>query len=192
MRDTIAAIATGGGVSAIGIVRVSGDLAITTAGRIFRATNGTALCDAVNRKMYYGRLTGADGRLIDLCMCMVSRGPESYTGEDTAEFHCHGSPVVMSEILRELFSLGVRQARAGEFTKRAFLNSRLDLAQAEAVIDLIEAESPAGAQNAAWQLQGAVSLRLNNAYGSLLDVIAHSHAFLDYPDQDIGDFRIGG
>ena len=192
MSDTIAAIATGGGVSAIGIVRISGGQAIAAADRVFRPVNGIKLSGAENRRMYYGSLFGTDGGLIDLCLCTISRGPESYTGEDTVEFHCHGSPVVLSETLRALFSLGVRQAGAGEFTKRAFLNGRMDLTQAEAVIDLIEAESPAGAQNAAGQLRGAVGLRLEGVYSSLLDIMAHFHAVLDYPDEDIGDFRITG
>ena len=137
VADTIAAIATGSAVSAIGIIRASGGDAIAAADKMFRATGGTRLTDAQSRHMYYGELIGSDGGVLDLCMCMVSRGPNSYTGEDTVEFHCHGSPVVLSEALRTLFSFGVRQAQAGEFTKRAFLNERMDLTQAEAVIDLI-------------------------------------------------------
>ena len=190
MHDTIAAIATGGTVSAIGIVRISGGEAITIADKVFREAGGTSLSEAKNRRMYYGRLIGADSGLIDLCMCMISRGPNSYTGEDTAEFHCHGSPVVLSELLRALFSLGARQAEAGEFTKRAFLNGRMDLTQAEAVIDLIEAETPAAALNAAGQLYGSISLRLKPVYNALLDIMAHFHAVIDYPDEDIDDFKM--
>ena len=190
LTDTIAAIATGGTVSAIGIVRVSGGEAITIADKVFREAGGIRLTDADNKHMYYGRLIGADSGLIDLCMCMISRGPNSYTGEDTAEFHCHGSPVVLSELLRALFSLGARQALAGEFTKRAFLNGRMDLTQAEAVIDLIEAETPAAAQNAAGQLYGSISFRLKPVYYELLDIVAHFHAAIDYPDEDIDDFTM--
>ena len=190
MTDTIAAIATGGAISAIGIIRISGGGAISVADKVFRAANGSKLAGAENRRMYYGELLGADGGLIDLCLCMVSRGPDSYTGEDTAEFHCHGSPVVLSEALRALFSHGVRQARAGEFTMRAFLNGRMDLMQAEAVIDLIEAGTPASARNAACQLRGAVGLRLEKVYNSLVDVMAHFHAVIDYPDEDIDEFEM--
>ena len=190
MSDTIAAIATGGAVSAIGIIRVSGDEAIPIADKIFRAANGIQLVDARNRLMYYGELIGKCGVLIDLCLCMISRGPESYTGEDTVEFHCHGSPVVLSEALYALFSHGARQAEAGEFTRRAFLNGRMDLTQAEAVIDLIEAVSPAAAQNAAGQLGGAISVRLESVYSALIDVMAHFHAVIDYPDEDIGEFKM--
>ena len=190
MSDTIAAIATGGSISAIGIIRVSGSGAIAASDGVFRADSGISLENAENRRMYYGALNGADGGLIDICLCTVSRGPGSYTGEDTVEFHCHGSPVVLSEALRSLFSRGVRQASAGEFTKRAFLNGRMDLTQAEAVIDLIESETAAAAQNAAWQLRGAIVNRLEPVYDALLDVVSHFHAFVDYPDEDIEDFKI--
>ena len=190
LADTIAAIATGGGISAIGIVRISGDRAIAAADGLFRAVGGVKLADAEDRRMYYGGLIGADGALLDMCLCFISRGPNSYTGEDTAEFHCHGSPIVLSEVLRALFALGVRQAGPGEFTKRAFLNGRMDLTQAEAVIDLIEAETPTAARNAAGQLRGAVGARLDAVYGALLDVMAHFHAVIDYPDEDIDDFEL--
>ena len=188
MSETIAAIATGGALSAIGIVRISGDGAIAASDRIFRAKSGVRLADAKNRHLYYGELSGTSGGLIDLCLCTVSRGPDSYTGEDTVEFHCHGSPVVLTEVLRELFSLGVRQALPGEFTKRAFLGGRMDLSQAEAVIDLIEAETPSAAMNAAGQLRGAVRTGLEPVYKTLLDVMAHFHAVIDYPDEDIDEF----
>jgi len=177
-------------ISAIGIIRVSGDGAINAADKIFRAACGKGLAEAENRRMYYGELTDADGRLIDLCLCCVSRGPDSYTGEDTVEFHCHGSPVVLSEGLHALFTHGVRQAEAGEFTKRAFLGGRMDLAQAEAVIDLIEAETPAVAQNAAYQLRGVMSEKLTAVYSSLLDIMAHFHAVIDYPDEKIDEFEM--
>jgi len=190
LAETIAAIATGTSLSAIGIIRISGDDAITVADKVFKAISGIRLAEAESRKMYYGEVTGIDGGIIDLCLCTVSQGPGSYTGEDTAEFHCHGSPVVLSEILRALFSHGVRQAEPGEFTKRAFLNGRMDLSQAEAVVDLIEAETSAAAQNAAGQLRGAVGSRLESVYSALLDIMAHFHALIDYPDEDIDDFEM--
>ena len=190
MTDTITAVATGAALSAIGIIRISGGEAIAVADKIFRPVCGIRLCDAENRRMYYGELTGADGGLIDICLCTISRGPDSYTGENTAEFHCHGSPVVLSEVLRALFSHGVRQALAGEFTKRAFLNGRMDLTQAEAVIDLIESETAYAAQNAAGQLRGVVTDKLAPVYSSLLDVIAHFHVVIDYPDEDVDEFEM--
>jgi len=140
--------------------------------------------------MYYGEIVDDTGSLIDLGFCMVSRAPESYTGEDTVEFHCHGSPVVLSEVLHILFKQGARQALPGEFTKRAFLNGRMDLIQAEAVIDLIESETSAAAKNAAGQLHGAISLKMESVYNKLLDIITHFHAVIDYPDEDIDDFKL--
>lgn len=192
MSDTIAAIATGGAISAIGIIRMSGDDAITAADRVFRASGGVKLAEARDRQMYYGELVGLSGELIDLCLCMITRGPDSYTGENTAEFHCHGSPVVLSEVLQTLFSLGVRQALPGEFTKRAFLNGRMDLTQAEAVIDLIESETSMAALNAAGQLRGAVGIKMESVYNTLVDVMAHFHAVIDYPDEDIDEFKMEG
>jgi len=190
LSDTIAAVATGGSVSAIGIVRISGDDALTAADNVFRAASGVELKDAENRRMYYGELLDTDGGLIDLCLCTVSRSPASYTGEDTVEFHCHGSPVVLSEVMRVLHKHSIRQAKAGEYTKRAFLNGRMDLTQVEAVIDLIESETPAAARNAAGQLRGAIGIKMNAVYDMLLDVIAHFHAVIDYPDEDIDEFKM--
>jgi len=190
LQDTIAAIATGQTISAIGIIRISGPNAITAADNLFYAKNGQTLKTAENRKMYYGELKGEDGTLIDLCLCTISRAPDSYTGENTVELQCHGSPIVMAETLRALFKHGVRQAQAGEFTKRAFLNGRIDLTQAEAIIDLIEAETITAAKNAAGQLHGAISKKLDAQYQSLLDIMAHFHAVIDYPDEDIDEFEM--
>ena len=189
MSDTIAAVATGNVVSAIGVIRMSGSDSLTVADSVFRAANGIKMADAENRRMYYGNITEND-KIIDICLCMVSRMPDSYTGEDTVEFHCHGSPVVLAEVLRVLFSHEVRQALPGEFTKRAFLNGKMDLTQAEAVIDLIEAETPLAADNAVGQLGGVISLKIESVYKQLIDIMAHFHAVLDYPDEDIEDFEM--
>jgi len=190
LSDTIAAIATGGTISAIGIIRMSGMDSIAIADKVFRAYSAARLTQAKDRQMYYGELLDADGEIIDIVLCVVSRGPNSYTGENTAEFQCHGSPLVLSEVLKTLFKHGARQALQGEFTKRAFLNGRMDLIQAEAVIDLIESETVPAAQNAAGQLRGAVGIKLESAYASLVDIMAHFHAVLDYPDEDIDDFKM--
>ena len=128
--------------------------------------------------------------LLDLGLCTLSHGPKSYTGEDTAEFQCHGSPTVLGTVLEECFRLGARQALAGEFTKRAFLNGRMDLSAAEAVADLIDAESAECAKNAAAQLSGAIFRKTEGVYSVLTDISAHYHAVLDYPDEDIEDFRL--
>ncbi len=190
MSDTIAAIATGGQIAAIGIVRLSGPEAITMAEALFEPFAGGRLSEKGDRKLVYGNLRSRAGELLDICLCTVSHGPGSYTGEDTAEFQCHGSPVVLRALLEELFALGARQAGPGEFTKRAFLNGRMELSCAEAVVDIIDAESVEAARNAAGQLAGAISAKLQGIYAALTEVSAHYHAVLDYPDEDIEDFRL--
>ena len=190
MSDTIAAIATGATLSAIGIVRLSGEGAIELADTLFRPASGGPMREAQPRTLVYGSLCTRAGELLDLCLCTISRAPHSYTGEDSAEFQCHGSPVVLRALLDELFALGARQALPGEFTKRAFLNGRLGLSSAEAVADLIDAESADSAKNAAGQLAGALSQRTEGVYAALADISAHYHAVLDYPDEDIEPFRM--
>ena len=187
--DVIAAIATGSAATAIGIVRVSGDGCFALCGRVFRAAGGRPFAAQEPRKMVFGEMLDRAGRVIDRGLAVRFPGPGSYTGEDCAEFHCHGSPVVLRELLSALFAAGARQAQAGEFTKRAFLNGKLDLTQAEAVADLLEAETPAAVRQAAGQLSGALSRRVAALYDGLVDLMAHFHAVLDYPDEDIDPFR---
>lgn len=189
-NDTIAAIASGGVVAAIGILRLSGPDTIAVVDRVFKPSNGRTMAQTPDRRLLYGELYDEDGELLDLCLCTVSRGPNSYTGEDTAELQCHGSPMVLRQGLRSLFKAGARQALRGEFTKRAFLNGRMDLSSAEAVIDIIDAETPMAARNAAHQLNGAIFRRIEGVYSSLTDICAHFHAVLDYPDEDIEDFEL--
>lgn len=190
MSDTIAAVSTGSQVCAIGIVRLSGDAAIDIADRLFRPSCGKPMSACEDRKLMYGKLSDADGRLLDVCLCTVSRAPNSYTGENTAEFQCHGSPVVLRTVLEAAFALGARQALPGEFTKRAFCNGRMDLAGAEAVADIIDAETAEAARNAAGQLAGAISRKIDAVYAALTDISSHYHAVLDYPDEDIEPFLI--
>ena len=127
MSEPIAAIATPPVPSAIGIVRVSGEGAIEAASAVFRAASGRPLAACESRRLVYGTLLGPDGAPIDQVLATLSRAPHSYTGEDTAELQCHGSPAVLAMALEALFAQGVRQAGPGEFTKRAFLNGKLDL-----------------------------------------------------------------
>ena len=187
--DVIAAIATGGNPTAIGIVRVSGEGCFALCEKVFRAVNGKSFADQETRKMVYGEMLDSQGRVIDQGLAVRFPGPNSYTGEDSAEFHCHGSPVVLRELLAALFAAGARQAKAGEFTKRAFLNGRLDLTQAEAVVDLIDAETAAAARNAAAQLDGGLRRVLEPIQDALLDVTSRFYAVVDYPDEDIEDVR---
>ena len=188
--DTIAAIATGQVLSAIGVVRVSGPDALAVLDRVFAPLAGAPMSRRPDRKLVLGRLTAHDGTVLDQCLATVSRGPASYTGEDTAELQCHGSPVVLRAALDSLFAAGARQAKAGEFTRRAFLNGRMDLTQAEAVIDLIDAETPQIAANAAAQLEGAIRRRTDGVYESLSAICSHYHAVIDYPDEDIEPFAL--
>ena len=148
------------------------------------------LTQAENRKLELGELHDTQGRVIDQCMAVVSRAPHSYTGEDTVEFHCHGSPALLAAALESLYAAGARPAQRGEFTKRAFLNGKLDLTQAEAVIDLIEAETADAAANAAGQVGGTLKRALEPIYDNLTDLCSHFHAVLDYPDEDIEDFGL--
>ena len=187
--DVIAAVATGSAVTAIGIVRVSGEGCAALCDRVFRAANGKPLADQPPRRMVFGEMLDREGRVIDRGLAVRFPGPNSYTGEESAEFHCHGSPVVLRELLSALFAAGARQAGPGEFTKRAFLNGRMDLTEAEAVIDLIDAETAAAARNAAAQLDGGLRRKLEPIQDALLEVSSRFYAVVDYPDEDIEDVR---
>lgn len=192
MSDLIAAVATPPGPGGVGIVRLSGPGAHRAAAQVFRPVQRGALTDAPDRLLVYGTVLGPEGEGIDSGLAFVSRAPHSYTGEDTAELQCHGSPVVLGLVLEALYQAGARPARPGEFTQRAFLNGRLDLTQAEAVIDLIEADSARAVRNAAGQLAGALSRRIGGVYDALTDLMAHFCAVLDYPDEDLDPFRAEG
>ena len=189
MSELIAAISTPAVPSAIGVLRLSGPGAVECADRVFRARSGKPLAGTEDRRLVYGSLLDKEGNVIDQVLATVSRAPHSYTGEDTAELQCHGAPVVLSLGLEALYAAGARPAKPGEFTQRAFLNGKLDLTQAEAVADLLEAETPQAVRTAAGQLTGALSRRVEGIYSGLVDLLAHFHAVLDYPDEDIDPFR---
>ena len=190
MSHTIAAVSTGLTVSAIGIIRLTGDDCAQIAEKVFAMSNGQSLVDAPNRKLVLGSLMDRTGRVIDHCCAIYTRGPNTYTGEDTVEFHCHGSPAVLAAGLESLYIAGALPANRGEFTKRAFLNGKLDLTQAEAVIDLIEADTADAAANAAGQVGGVLQKKLMPIYNDLRDLCSHFFAVLDYPDEDIEDFGL--
>ena len=189
MNDTIAAIATPLAPSAIGILRLSGPEAIAVVDRVFTPGHGAPMSQRPDRALVYGALRDPEGQVIDYCLATVSRAPHSYTGEDTAELQCHGSPSALVLALDALFAAGARQALAGEFTRRAFLAGKLDLTRTEAIADLIHAESPAAVRQAAGQLGGALAVAIEEIYQSLTDLLAHFHAVLDYPDEDIEPFQ---
>ena len=192
MSEPIASIATGLSPSAIGILRLSGDGVIPLAEPLFRGVRGKRLSDGADRQLLLGTLLDGQGKPLDQVLASVSRAPHSYTGEDTVEFQCHGSPAVLALAMEALCALGARQAGPGEFTRRAFLNGKLDLTAAEAVMDLIDAETEEAVHQAAGQLSGALQRRVDGIYDVLVDVMAHFHAVLDYPDEDIDPFTAAG
>ena len=189
MSDTIAAIATPAQPGAIGILRLSGAGTCAALDAVFRAKNGKNAGAQRSRTMVLGELLDETGQVIDNVLCVVFPAPHSYTGEDCAELHCHGSPIVLDTGLRALFAAGCRQATGGEFTKRAFLNGQLDLIQAESVVDLIDAETAQQAHNAVCQLDGALSRTVGRIYDELMDMAARFYAVVDYPDEDIEDLQ---
>ncbi len=190
MTDTIAAISTGQVLSAIGLIRLTGEESVRIADEVFFPYFGGKMSTHPDRSLVFGEIRNDNGEILDICLCTISHGPNSYTGEHTAEFQLHGSPVVIEETLALLFKHGARQALAGEFTKRAFLNGRMDLTQAEAVIDLIHAETPTAANMAANQLNGSIYRKVEVIYTKYQDIMSHFHAVLDYPDEDIEDFKL--
>lgn len=185
MPDTIAAIATIQAPSAIGIVRLTGPDTCRILDGVFAPANGRPMSAQTPRKLVFGRALDRSGGVIDEALAVLFPGPNSYTGEDCAEIHCHGSPVVLDEVLAAAFARGARQARGGEFTQRAFLSGRMDLIQAESVADLIDAESAGAARNAVGQLQGRMSRSVGGIYDALMDVVSRFYAIVDYPDEEI-------
>lgn len=179
--DTIAAIATPLGTGAVGIIRLSGESALEIAARVFSPYKLNSLKDAEPYMMYLGRLDC--GGVKDRALAVFFRAPASYTGEDMVEFHCHGGAALLGHVLNGLLSLGARIADRGEFTRRAFLNGKMDLSDAEGVIDMINGES-AAAVNAGYRLAtGGTSAAVRALTAPLLDVIAHMEAALDYPEE---------
>ncbi len=168
--------------SAIGVIRLSGDTALAVASRVFSADLG-----AHPREMMTGRILAADGRVCDFGMGVYFKAPASFTGEDTVELYCHGSLAVLRTVLDALYRAGARPAEPGEFTQRAFLNGKMDLTQAEAVIDLIDAETTLAARNAAEQINGAIGGEISGISSALTSIAAEFYAFVDYPDDDIPD-----
>lgn len=185
--DTIAAIATATG-GAIGIIRLSGDMAVNAVNNIFKPINKKQFSDMPSRMLVYGNLYDRFGNMLDSCMAVHFDSDKTYTGEQMAELQLHGSPAVLSEALSALFEQGVRQADAGEFTRRAFLNGKMNLMQAEAVSDLIAAHTLESAHNAVGQISGTIANGMDELRQKLIGVSAHFLAVVDYPDEDIDPF----
>ena len=187
MSHVIAAISTPAGAAGLGVVRLSGDDAVSVAARLFRPMDQNRPLTAL--KGYtaaYGHVYDADGD-IDDCVALVFRAPHSYTGEDVVELSCHGGRYILQRVLRACFAAGAKPAQAGEFTRRAFLSGKMDLTGAESVMDLIAAEGKLAAQTALTAREGGIYRRLNAVKDSLLGVAAQFSAYIDYPYEDIPD-----
>jgi len=181
--DTIAAIATPPGIGGIGVVRISGPGAGRIAQQIFRPSGRRETLQS--HRLYHGDAVCPEtGAVLDECLAAMMSAPHSYTGEDSLEISCHGGPVVLESVLQAAISAGARPAEPGEFTKRAFLNNRLDLAQAEAVAELIHARTERGARYALNQLKGGLSEEIERQMSIVLDVLALVEAELDFPGED--------
>jgi tRNA modification GTPase len=183
--DTIAAIATPPGQGGVGIVRVSGSKVWKIADEIFQGLEKPSL--AKGGTFLHGKVVAADGTEIDEALCLIFRAPKSYTGEDTIEIQGHGGPVVLKKILRRCLDAGARMADPGEFTKRAFLNGKMDLVQAEAVADLIHAQSDRAAKAALEQLEGGLSKQFNALYDGLMETAADIETTLDFVEDELPD-----
>ena len=183
---TICAIATAIGEGGIGIVRVSGPQALAIADKLFCSAVGKISSQTASHHALYGRvIDGLTGEVIDEALLLVMRGPHSYTCEDVVEFQCHGGPVPLRKLLEATLVAGARLAEPGEFTKRAFLNGRLDLTQAEAVIDVIRAKTEASLKVAVNHLSGTLSQQIKTIRNELLKMIANLEAAIDFPEEDI-------
>ena len=180
-NDTIAAISTGMTNSGIGVVRISGEDAVKVADRIFRKPNGRKLSEEKTFTIHYGHIYD-ENELIDEVLVMLMRGPRSYTAEDTVEIDCHGGVLVMRKILETVVKNGARLAEPGEFTKRAFFNGRIDLSQAEAVIDVINAKNDYALKSSVNQLNGAMSRKVKELREKLIYEIAFIESALDDPE----------
>lgn len=184
--DTIAALSTPPGESGVAVIRVSGSEARTILSSLFSNGGHTrAANEFEHRRIYHGDLLENGGERIDEVMCAVMRAPESYTGEDTVEVTCHGNTVVVDRVLRRLFECGARAAEPGEFTKRAFLNGKLDLIQAEAVSDLIHSKSDLQRRVAQEQMAGGLSTRINTLADELMVLLGVIEANIDFIEDDI-------
>ncbi|MBR2418070.1 MAG: tRNA uridine-5-carboxymethylaminomethyl(34) synthesis GTPase MnmE [Clostridia bacterium] len=184
MSDTIAAVATPLSAGGIGVIRISGESAIEIADKVVRTTSGKSLTSLKGYTAAHGKVY-LENEAIDECVALVFRAPKSYTGENTVEISCHGGVLVTKQVLRAVLQSGARPAEAGEFTKRAFLNGKLDLSEAEAVMSLISAQGQQGMKAAFSTLDGALSRKIDSLCSILLSASANMAAWVDYPDDEI-------
>ena len=190
-EETISAVCTALGEGAIGIIRVSGEKALAVGEQIFRAASGKKLAAYAPNTLVYGHVLDTDGSVVDEVMAVYMKAPHSYTAEDVVEIQCHGGVRSLQKILTLSYAVGARPAEPGEFTKRAFLNGRIDLVQAEAVMDIIKSRSDAALKVAVRQQEGQLSKQVRGLRRELLDVIVNLEAVIDYPEDDIEEITFG-
>ena len=184
---TCAALSSGAGKAGVAVIRLSGNDAVKIASAVFKPQNGKPLTELPSRYAAFGTAFAADGKKIDTGLATVFRAPHSYTGENTVEISCHGSPVGTSLILGALFEAGAKPALPGEFTKRAFISGKLDLTQAEAVADLLDAESADELRLFSAQLEGGLGQKIRAVSDNITTLLASVYAYMDYPDEDMSD-----
>ncbi len=186
IEHTIASISTPGGTGGIGIIRISGDDAISIVNKLFKSPTGKDLRDVNSHTIHYGHIYSNDRKsIIDEVLVSVMKKPRTYTREDIVEINCHGGIISTRKVLEVVLHAGARLADPGEFTKRAFINGRLDLVQSEAVIDIINSKTTAELNSALVQMDGSLSSRINNIRSELIDIVAHLQAVVDFPEEDI-------
>jgi len=186
MEDTIVAISTPNGEGAIGIVRMSGEKSFEVISKIFVNKARKKMENYKNRELIYGHIMDG-GNIIDEVLVSLMKSPNTYTTENLVEINCHGGSVPIRRVLDLILTYDVRMAEPGEFTKRAFLNGRLDLSQAESVMDLISAKTPKGFDVAYSQLEGYLSKKINGIRDDLLELMSKIEVSIDYPEEDIKD-----
>ena len=184
MEKTIAAVATGNAAGGLGVIRISGEKAIDIADTVFKPQDGSSLSNLKGYRAKFGSIV-FEGETFDDAVALVFRAPKSYTGEDVVELSVHGGLFIVEKTLEAVFAAGAVPAEAGEFTKRAFLNGKMDLTQAESVADLISAQGETAARASYNALQGALSNRINGVLEALTDCSASMAAWVDYPDEEI-------
>lgn len=190
IEKTIAAIATAPGEAGIGIVRISGEKSIEIFKKVFKPKKNIDSDRIPSRTVIYGHAVDRDGKVLDEVLAIIMRKPYSYTTEDVVELHCHGGIVPVRRIMEEVLKSGADIAEPGEFTKRAFLNGRIDLSQAEAVIDVITSKTETGLNAALNQLEGELSKDIRSIIDKLLSMLAHIEASIDFPEHDVEEITI--
>lgn len=188
--DTICAVATAIGEGSIGIIRISGEKAFAIGNALFRGVQGIPVSQMRSFQAAYGFIQEPTGEMVDECLLLTMHGPKTYTCEDVVEIQCHGSIAALQRILQLVIDQGARSAEPGEFTKRAFLNGRLDLAQAEAVMEIIRSRTTAALKASVGQLRGALSQPVRAAREELIALIAHLEATIDFPEEDIEELAV--